>query len=88
MTDKQVILLPTSAKFSDEQLQELREAGFIPLRVKDVNAIRVLPPSVLGPVDGSKMLLAALKAIRHDDDRVCYQRFLDGVIADLTSSLS
>lgn len=88
MTDKQLLLFPASAKFSEEQLQEMRDAGFVPVRVKDVNAVRIVSPAVMAPIEGSKMLLSALKAIRHDDDRVCYQRFIDGLIADLASNLS
>jgi hypothetical protein len=85
MAEKQVLILPHTAKFSEAQLQELREAGFIPLRVKDVNSIRVLS-SGLAPIEGSRMLIHALRAIRDKDDWMCYRKFLDGIISDLVNT--
>lgn len=86
MNNKTLLVLPaTTRKFTRAQLQEFRDNGFIPLVVDEPEKVRQLtsePP----PIDGGRMLILALKAIRAKDDWQCYRHFIDGLIKEVTES--
>lgn len=87
MSDKQLLLLPTTAKISQAQRKELRDAGFIVLQVDNPMAVRQVVSSEVPPIDGNRLLIDAIKVIRAKDDWQTYRGIVDAIIRELVRNV-
>lgn len=78
ISEKKVIVLPPGLK--RKQLEDLREAGFIPIVTKNHNAVRILSADYR--VDGDELLWAALQSIRGETS-TSEQRKFTQLVADI-----
>lgn len=85
--NKQLLVLPASAKLTQAQRKDLRDNGFVVLQVDDPASVRQITPSV-PPINGSNLLLDAMRVIRTRDDYASYRLIMDAIIRELVKNCS